>query len=50
MISHSGTETGQQKELWGWGLEVTGKLGRGGWIKFEKGGRQYREGVIKEGS
>ena len=27
MITHSAKETGQQKEQWGWGVEVTGKLG-----------------------
>ena len=27
MITHSAKEAGQQKEQWGWGLEVTGKWG-----------------------
>ena len=38
MITHSAKETGQRTEHWGWGLEVTGKLGGGAWTKFEKRG------------
>ena len=29
MITHSAKGTGQQKEQWGWGLEVTGKWEEG---------------------
>ena len=37
MITHSAKETGQQKEQWRWGLQVTGEWGEGvGWTKFEK--------------
>ena len=28
---------GNRKSSGGWGLEVTGKIGGGGWTKFEKG-------------
>ena len=38
MITHSAKETGQQKEQWGWGLEVTRKCEGKGWKKLEKGG------------
>ena len=31
MITHSVKETGQQKEQWGWWLEVTGKSGGERW-------------------
>ena len=30
MITHSARKTGQQKEQWGWGLEVTRNWGAGG--------------------
>ena len=30
MVIRSVKEGGQQKEQWGWGLEVTGKCGGGG--------------------
>ena len=49
MITHSLKEAGQQKEQWGWDLEVTGKWRGWGWwwTKFEKdGGRKYRGGVL----
>ena len=50
MITHSATETGQQKEQFGWMLQVKGKWRTGCWTKFEKGrwgggggeGTQYR--------
>ena len=29
MITHSARKTGQQKEQWGWGLEVTRTWGAG---------------------
>ena len=39
MITHSAKETSQQKEQWGWGLEVTGDWREWvGWTKFEKEG------------
>ena len=38
VIPHSAKEAGQQKEQWGWGLDVTEKWGRGGRTKFGKGG------------
>ena len=38
VITHSAKETGQQKEQWGWGLEVTRNLGLGSWTKLEKMG------------
>ena len=38
MITHSVKDTGQQKEQWGWGLEVTGEWEGVGWKKIEKEG------------
>ena len=46
MITHSAKETGQQKEQFGWMLEVTGKWRTGCWTKFEKG---WGGGVSKIG-
>ena len=51
MITHSAKETWQQKEQWGWGLEVT-EVGGKWWTKHEKGGvggggRQYGGGLHK---
>ena len=54
MITHSAKETGQQKEQWRWGLQVTGEWGEGvGWTKFEKeragniGGSSSRGGAVR---
>ena len=52
MITQSAKETRKQKEqLNECQLQVTGKWGRRGWTKFEKGGggKQYRGVFIKKG-
>ena len=38
MITHLSKETGQQKEQWGWGLEVTGNWGEGDGQNLKKKG------------
>ena len=42
MITHSAKETGQQKNQWEWGLEMTGKWEGVGQNLKTGGGRQYR--------
>ena len=47
-MCHSVKEIRQQKEHWGWRLEVKG----GGWVvgpNLKKGSRQYRSGFQKMG-
>ena len=53
MITHSAKKTEQQKEPWGWGLEMTGKCVCGqnlwGGQNLKKGCRQYRRGGVEGG-
>ena len=51
-MTHSAKKAIQQKEHWGWGLEATGKRGRGGgWTKIEKWvgnvGGLHKVGVLR---